>query len=136
MACGASTRCDAALRPRGRAARGPREAQVARTRGMRPRGSTRMPVRGATWLSGGWHLEGPRVSGPWLGVWGGNANALPCPSLYTYNFFVFIPCGTMFPWNHSFAGDVAASRASNPIVRRRSCGPESTRSKSEHVCQS
>ena len=93
---------------------------MARTRGMRPRGSTRMPVRGATWQSGDWHLEGPRVSGPWLGLWGGNANALPCPSLYTHNFFVFILCGTMFPLNHSFAGNVVASRALNPIVRRRS----------------
>ena len=37
--------CDAALRPRGRAAGGPREAQVAhkaRTRGRRPHGSTRV----------------------------------------------------------------------------------------------
>ena len=37
--------CDAALRPRGRAAGGPREAQVAhrvRTRGRRPRVSTRV----------------------------------------------------------------------------------------------
>ena len=51
-------------RPRGRAAHGPREAQVAQTRGKRPRGSTWTPVRGATW-QGGWQLEGPRVSGPW-----------------------------------------------------------------------
>ena len=63
--------CDAALRPRGRAAGGPREAQVehrARTRGRRPRGprgSTRMPVRGATWQQGGRQVKGPRVSGPW-----------------------------------------------------------------------
>ena len=44
--------CDVALRPRGRATGGPRGAQVAhraRTRGRRPRGSTRMPVRSATW---------------------------------------------------------------------------------------
>ena len=41
--------CDVALRPHGRAAHGPREAQVARTRGKRPRGSTRTPVRGAMW---------------------------------------------------------------------------------------
>ena len=27
----------------------------------------------------GRQLEGPRVSGPWLGIWGGNANALPHP---------------------------------------------------------
>ena len=44
--------CDAALRPRGRATGGPREAQVvnrARTGGRRPRGSTWTPVWGATW---------------------------------------------------------------------------------------
>ena len=59
--------CDVALRPPGRAAGGPREAQVAhraRTRGRRPRGSTRTPVRGATWQKG-WHVKGPQVSGPW-----------------------------------------------------------------------
>ena len=43
-ACG----CDAALRPRDRAAGSPCEAQVARTCGKRPRGSTWTPVRGAT----------------------------------------------------------------------------------------
>ena len=56
--------CDEALRPRGRTARGPREVQVARTRGKRPGGSTRTPVWGATW-QGGWHVKGPRASGPW-----------------------------------------------------------------------
>ena len=59
--------CDVALRSRGRAAGGPREAQVAhraRTRGKRPRVSTQTPVWGATW-QWGWHMKGPRVSGPW-----------------------------------------------------------------------
>ena len=52
--------CDVALRPRGRAAHGPREAQVARTRGRRPRGSMWMPVRGATWQGGVgcWRAQG------------------------------------------------------------------------------
>ena len=45
---------------------------------------------------GGWHLEVPRVSGPWLGVWGGNTNALPHPNSYTHDFHLFCPCGTMF----------------------------------------
>ena len=54
-------------------------------------------------------MKGSRVSGPWLGVWGGNANALSCPRFYTYDFRVFIPCGTMFPRNLSFVDDVAAS---------------------------
>ena len=56
--------CDDALRPHGRAARGPREARVVRTHGRRPRGSTQMPVWGATW-QGGWCVKGPWVSGPW-----------------------------------------------------------------------
>ena len=50
--------CDAALRPHGKAARGPRKAQVAGTHGRRPRGSTRTPVRGATW-QGGRRVKGP-----------------------------------------------------------------------------
>ena len=48
--------CDAALRRRDRAAGGPRKAQVAhkvRTRGRRPRVSTRTPVWGTTWRGGG-----------------------------------------------------------------------------------
>ena len=61
---GPACECDAALRPRGRAARGPHEAQAARTRGRRPCGSTRKPVRGATW-QGGRQVKGPLVSGPW-----------------------------------------------------------------------
>ena len=79
--------CDAALRPRGRAAGGPREAQVAhrvRTRGRRPRVSTQVHAdarEGRHVAGGGRHMEGPRVSGPWLEVWGGNANALPRPDI-------------------------------------------------------
>ena len=53
--------CDVALRPRDRATAGPREAQVALTRGRRPHGRVhRTPVRGATWHVGS-HMEGPRV---------------------------------------------------------------------------
>ena len=43
-------------------------------------------------------MKGPLVSGPWLEVWGGNANALPRPSFYTSDFWLFSSCGTMFPW--------------------------------------
>ena len=39
----------------------------------------------------------------------------------------------MFPRNYCFAGEAGASRSSNAITRRRSCGPESTRWKSQHV---
>ena len=57
--------CDAALRPRGRAAGGPREAQVAhrvRTRGRRPRVSTRVHADarvGRPVAGGGSTGEGP-----------------------------------------------------------------------------
>ena len=58
--------CDATLRPRGRAARGPRKVQVAQTRGRRQRRSTWAPVRGATWREGGLQVKGPPISGLWL----------------------------------------------------------------------
>ena len=63
--------CDVALRPRGRAAGGPREAHVAHrawTPGRRPRvstRSTRTPTWGAMWQQGGRQVKGPRDSGPW-----------------------------------------------------------------------
>ena len=126
---GPPRRCDAALRPCGRAAGGPREAQVAhkvRTRGRRPRMSTRVhaDARVGRHVAGGWHLEGPQVSGPWLGVWGGNANALPRPNSYTCHFFYFIPCGTMFP-NGSYLLQVTwQQRTSDPraSLEMRRCG--------------
>ena len=58
-------------------------AHTARTHGRGhtcPHGSTRTPVWGATWQAG-WQMKGPRVSGPWLGDWGGNANTLLRPTL-------------------------------------------------------
>ena len=62
--------CDAALRPRGKAAGGPREAQVAHkawTRGTRPRVSTQVnaDARVGRHVVGGRQMKGPRVSGPW-----------------------------------------------------------------------
>ena len=42
-------------------------------------------------------MKAPRVSGPWLEYWGGNANALPHSTFYTRRFLSFPPCGTMFP---------------------------------------
>ena len=65
---------------------GPRGAQEAHSGAatwqgaMRPRGSMWAPVWGATWQVV-WQMEGPRVSGPWLVIWGGNANALPRPPI-------------------------------------------------------
>ena len=88
MARGTSARM-----PRGKAARGPREAHVAKTRGKRPRTSTRTPVRGAMWLSGGWRVKGPRVSGPWLEYWGSNAIALTHPIFMRRFLFLFLLVG-------------------------------------------
>ena len=56
--------CDATLRPRGRAAGGPREEQVAhraRTRGSRPSGSTRVhaDARVGCHMAGGLAFGGP-----------------------------------------------------------------------------
>ena len=78
VARGSAHGCDVALRPRGRATAGPRGAQLTLTRvaGGHADGSTWAPVWGATWQVG-WQMEGPRVSGPWLVIWGGNAKALP-----------------------------------------------------------
>ena len=83
---------------------------MARTRGRRPRGSTRVhaDAREGCHVAGGWHLEGPQVSRPWLGVWGSKANALPHPNSYTHDFHLFRPCGTMFLRIFYFAGDVDA----------------------------
>ena len=55
-------------------------------------------------------MKGPRVSGPWLEVWGGNANALPHANSYTHIFFSFIPCGTMSPRKLTFAGSQDVDR--------------------------
>ena len=61
-----------------------------------PHWSTRTAVRAATW-QGGWRVKGPRVSGPWLECWGGNAKALPHYTLSTRDFRLFNLCETMFP---------------------------------------
>ena len=105
----------------------PREAQVAhraRTHGV-GHASPGGRLGGATW-QGGWQVKGPRVSGPWLEVWGGNANAFSRPTFYTYLFPNFIPCGTMSPQKITFAGRVAALESSDEIAGHRSRGPEST----------
>ena len=88
--------CDETLRPRGRAAHGLREAhvaQVARTRGKRPRGSTQTPVTGATSQSGGWRVKGPRVRGPKLDYWGRNTIALNRPLFMCMFLFLFFRVG-------------------------------------------
>ena len=72
---------------------------------------------GAMWqCEGGWQVKGPRVSGPWLDSWGGNANVLERLTFYTHRFQLFSSCGTMFPLNLFFAGHVVASRAFDAIT--------------------
>ena len=66
-------------------------------------------------VAGGRQMEGPRVSGPWLGNWAGNANALPHPTFYMRNSSFLLPCGTMFPHDLPFPGDVDARQASDSI---------------------
>ena len=135
------TRKDATghTRPRGRATRTHAGVCVVRRwrRGMAgPRESTLTPgwcLRGNV---RGWQVMGPRVSGPTLASLGGNANVLFCPTFYTYHFPPFSPCGTMFPLNFSFGGNVTALQTLDAIAlikAHRSCGPESMRSPSKHV---
>ena len=81
---------------------------------------------------------GPRVIGPRLVIWGGNANALESPTFYIYIFCDFLPCGTMFPFYFEIPGYVAASRALDVIASneaRWSRGLGSTRSPSNARAQ-
>ena len=109
--------CDTARKVTWQSRASPCWAYVAWARG-RGHASPRGRPGGTTWQSGGWHLEGPWVCGPWLGVWGGNANALRRPLLYTHLFRFLSPYGTMFLWNFSFEGDMAAQWASDTITMR------------------
>ena len=92
---------------------GPRGAQVALTRGRRPRGrSTWAPVWGATWQRVCmWRAHG--YSGPWLVFRGGNALGVYRPLIYRGEIFFCLPCGTMFPHVSYLADDVATRRASD-----------------------
>ena len=87
-------------------------AEEERTRG-RGHTSPRRRPGGTTWQCEGWQVKGPRVSGPWLVYWGGNARALLHSLFYTRMFSLFPPCGTMFPRNFFFAGHVAERGASD-----------------------
>ena len=72
-------------------------------------------MRGATWQVG-WQVKGPRVSGPWLGVWGGNANALPRPKSYTrvvlffYSVWDYVPTETYICRTRGSIGAVGSKR--------------------------
>ena len=69
--------------------------------------------------AGGWHMEGPRVSGPWLDFWGGNAICVSRPLIYRSEECFFLPCGTMSHTGLSFAGHVDAQGMLDRIKRRR-----------------
>ena len=74
--------CDVALRPCGKATAGPHEAQVAPTRGKRPHGRVHLGSREGRHVAskdGRWRAH--EYGGPWLSIWGGNANALPRPPI-------------------------------------------------------
>ena len=47
-------------------------------------------------LEWGWRVKRPRVSGPWLEYWGGNATALNRPPIQLWFSLLFLLCGTMF----------------------------------------
>ena len=118
MACGTSADATQHARPRGRAARAHAELRwrnVAWTLG-RGHASPRGRPSGAMWHEGGWHLEGPQVSGPKLVVWGGNANALNRPFFYSCHFPLFLRCGTMFPRGFFSARHVAPQWTSDAIA--------------------
>ena len=82
---------------------------------MRVHADARVAPRGR-W---GWQVKGPRVSGHWLEVWGGNANAFSRPTFYTSLLPNFLPCGTMSLRKITFG---LASESSDEIAGRRSRG--------------
>ena len=118
--CGRAMRAYAARRWRGHVARATRVHTDARvvTRGR---------------AAGRW--RGPRVSGPSLEYWGGNAIALNRPSFYTQDFHSFPPYGTKFPrdfllqatWHHR--GRRMRSRGVDRV------DPSPRDRNQEHVCQ-
>ena len=79
--------CDVALRPRGRATAGPREAQVALTRGKRPpNGSTRTPRKDALWHRRVRTRRAHGYSGALVKVGDGNAMQMKGVPLFNRRF--------------------------------------------------
>ena len=75
VARGSTRGCDVALRPRGRAMAGPREAQVALTRGRRPRGRVHVGARVGHHVAGkDGSRRAHRYSATLVREGGGNAN--------------------------------------------------------------
>ena len=97
VACRTRTDATRHARPRGRAyeAHATRRWRVGGVGGADTwQEATRMPVRGTTW-EGGLHVKGPRVSGPWLECWDGNAKTIPRSTFYTRNSLFFYS-----PWDY------------------------------------
>ena len=128
--------CNATRKATWQSCASPRGFMRTRTRG-RGHASQRGRPSGATW-QGDWQVKSPRVSGPWWVYWGANARVLFRPTSYTHRFFLFPPCGTMFPWSLTLAGHVAASQALDAIAMTemsRSRGLVSTRYPSQARAQ-
>ena len=83
----------------------------------RPCGAPRGGRGVGIWRAHG--LVGPRVSGPWLDFWGGNAICVSRPLIYRSEEYFFLPCGTMSHTGLSFAGHVDAQGMLDRIKRRR-----------------
>ena len=113
MARGTAPRCDAALRPRGRArvARTGRKRRIGRSHVAGGHGhaitrSTWAPVWGAMWQAGEWRAHGS--SGPWLDFRGGNAISVYRPPIYRRAFCFFYSVWDYVPHVSYLAGRVAA----------------------------
>ena len=131
--------CDAALRPRGKAMGGQREAQVAhraQTRGRRPRVSTWVHADACE----GRHVAGKvsnwrahEYSGPWLGSGVVTQMRYGTPLFKLTRHYISFRVGLCPTHFLPFASDVATSRASILIALRRSRGPESSNHHIKHV---
>ena len=131
--------CDAALRPRGRATGGPRgaqEAHSARTRGRRPHVSTRVHVgtpvgRHVAGEVGIWRAHGLVGPGKILGAVIRKRYTAPQFKLGFLHLFLRVGlCPTRFlPVQDAWR----LSGRWIPSERRRSRGPEFTRSSNQHV---
>ena len=80
-------------------------------------------------------MEGPWVSGHWLGVWGGNANALPRPPFNLNLFRVFFRVALCSCTDSSFAGDVAIRQTLDAVRTVEIVWTEFTRSSNKHVLE-
>ena len=108
-----------------------RGARVALTCGQVPRGRPWGAPRGER----GWWVEGPRVSGPWLVFRGGNAIGVYRPLIYRGAAFFFFRVG-LCPTRHlSLQVTWRLIGRSMQPERRRSRGPESTRSSTDARAQ-